>query len=48
MAPYTGAIMGERSIGKAVLGKIAVTGKLPVTIPGKHQIGEAMQLLLKN
>jgi beta-glucosidase-like glycosyl hydrolase len=44
MTPYTGAMIGERSIGKAVLGKIAITGKLPVTIPGKFKIGEGMQL----
>jgi hypothetical protein len=47
MTPYTGALMGERSIGKASLGQIAITGKLPVTIPGKHKIGEGMQLFLK-
>lgn len=48
MTPYTGAMMGERSIGKAVLGEIAITGKLPVTIPGKYKIGEGIQLLSRS
>ncbi|MDZ7288594.1 MAG: glycoside hydrolase family 3 protein [candidate division KSB1 bacterium] len=47
MTPYTGAPIGERAIGKAIIGKIAVTGKLPVTIPGKYKLGEGMQLFLK-
>jgi hypothetical protein len=44
MTPFTGAMMGERSIARAVLGQIGIAGKLPVTIPGKYKIGEGMQL----
>jgi len=41
---YAGGLIGEREIGKAVLGQITITGKLPVTIPGKYKIGEGMHL----
>ena len=46
MTPYNGAKVGERAIAKAILGKIDITGKLPVTIPGKYKIGAGMQLLM--
>jgi beta-N-acetylhexosaminidase len=44
MTPYTGAMMGERSIAEAIVGMIDITGRLPVTIPGKYKIGEGIQL----
>lgn len=44
LTPYSGAKVGERAIAKAILGRIDITGKLPVTIPGKYKIGEGMQL----
>jgi beta-N-acetylhexosaminidase len=47
MTPYNGAKVGERAVAKAILGKIDITGKLPVTIPGKYKIGEGIQLLKK-
>jgi beta-glucosidase-like glycosyl hydrolase len=47
ITPYTGAILGERAIGKAILGEIAITGKLPVTISEQYKIGEGMQLFSK-
>jgi beta-N-acetylhexosaminidase len=47
MTPYNGAKVGERAIAKAILGRIDVTGKLPVTIPGKYPIGAGVQLLKK-
>jgi beta-glucosidase-like glycosyl hydrolase len=45
MTPYNGAKVGERSIAKAIIGKIDITGKLPVTIPAKYKIGDGIQLL---
>ena len=47
MTPYNGAKVGERAIAKAILGKIDITGKLPVTIPGKYKIGAGIQLLMR-
>jgi len=47
MTPYNGAKIGERSIAKALIGAIDITGKLPVTIPGKYKIGAGIQLLMK-
>ena len=47
MTPYNGAKIGERSIAKALLGAIDITGRLPVTIPGKYKSGDGIQLLMK-
>ncbi len=47
MTPYNGAKVGERAIAKAILGRIDITGKLPVTIPGKYKIGDGLKLLMK-
>ena len=47
MTPYNGAKVGERAIAKALLGKIDIPGKLPVTIPGKYTIGAGIQLLMR-
>ncbi|MCI0699338.1 glycoside hydrolase family 3 protein [candidate division KSB1 bacterium] len=47
MTPYNGAKIGERAIAKAILGTIDITGKLPVTIPGKYKIGDGLKLLMK-
>lgn len=47
LTPYNGAKVGERAIAKALLGAIDITGKLPVTIPGKYKIGDGIQLLMK-
>ncbi len=42
MTPYNGTYLAERSIAKAVCGTIAVTGKLPVTIPGRYLRGAGL------
>ncbi len=47
MTPYNGAKVGERAIAKAIIGRIDITGKLPVTIPGKYKLGEGIQMLMK-
>jgi beta-glucosidase-like glycosyl hydrolase len=47
MTPYNGAKIGERAIAKAIIGRTDITGKLPVTIPGKYKIGDGIQLLMK-
>jgi beta-glucosidase-like glycosyl hydrolase len=47
MTPYNGAKVGERAIAQAIIGRIDITGKLPVTIPGKYKIGEGMQVLMR-
>lgn len=47
MTPYNGAKVGERAIAQALLGAIDITGKLPVTIPGKYKIGDGILLLKK-
>jgi len=44
MTPYAGAGRAERSVAAALLGKIDIKGKLPVTIPGKYGIGESLVL----
>jgi beta-N-acetylhexosaminidase len=46
LAVYSGSLRGERSVGKALLGMIDITGKLPVTIPGKYAIGRGIELRL--
>ncbi len=48
MTPYNGAKIGERAIARALLGAIDITGRLPVTIPGKYRIGEGIQLLCRS
>ncbi|MGH7594937.1 MAG: glycoside hydrolase family 3 N-terminal domain-containing protein [bacterium] len=47
LTPYNGAKVGERAIARAILGAIDITGKLPVTIPGKYKIGDGIKLLMK-
>jgi beta-N-acetylhexosaminidase len=42
MTPYNGTYLAERSIAKALCGKIAITGKLPVTIPGRYLRGAGL------
>jgi len=46
LAVYSGSLRGERSVGKALLGNIDITGKLPVTIPGKYAIGQGIEVRL--
>jgi beta-N-acetylhexosaminidase len=44
LACYSGARLAERSLGKAILGGSSITGKLPVTIPGKYTRGQGLEL----
>lgn len=44
MTPYAGHGRAERSVAAALVGDIDITGKLPVTIPGKYAIGEGLDL----
>lgn len=36
MTPFNGTYLAERSVAKAIAGKIRATGRLPVTIPGRY------------
>ena len=42
LAAYTGLRQSEQAVGKALIGSIEITGKLPVTIPGKFKLGEGV------
>ncbi|MCG3158849.1 MAG: Beta-hexosaminidase [bacterium] len=44
LTPYNGARVGEAAIARALTGEINLTGRLPVTIPGRYKIGEGLQL----
>ncbi len=44
LTPYSGARRVERSVALALMGKIGIKGKLPVTIPGKYRIGDGLEL----
>ena len=44
MTPYNGAVLAERSVGKALVGAIEIKGKLPVTIPGKYRLDSGLGL----
>ena len=42
LACYNGTILAERSVARALLGLSSMTGKLPVTIPGKYTRGQGL------
>lgn len=43
LACYNGTILAERSVARALLGMSQITGKVPVTIPGKYARGEGLE-----
>jgi beta-glucosidase-like glycosyl hydrolase len=43
MTPYNVTYLAERSIARAVSGKSKITGKLPVTIPGRYPRGAGLE-----
>ena len=45
LAAYTGVRKAEEAVGHALLGLAEVSGKLPVTIPGKFKRGDGIHLL---
>jgi beta-N-acetylhexosaminidase len=42
LAAYTGLRQSEQAVGRALIGSIEITGKLPVTISGKFKLGEGV------
>jgi hypothetical protein len=44
MAAFSTAAPSESSVVKALLGEIAITGKLPVTIPNVAAYGDGIEL----
>jgi len=44
MTPFNGTILAERSIAKAIAGRIRVGGRMPVTIPGRYRRGDGLAL----
>jgi beta-N-acetylhexosaminidase len=44
MTTYNGTFLAERSVARAVTGRIPVRGRLPVTIPGRYKRGEGISL----
>ncbi len=44
MTPFNGTRLAEISVAKALTGRIPIRGRLPVTIPGRYQRGEGLQL----
>ena len=44
LAAYTGIRKAEEAAGKALLGLAEISGKLPVTIPGKYKRGDGIHL----
>ncbi len=45
LTPYNGTYLAERSIARAITGRIQISGKLPVTIPGRYHRGEGIEVL---
>jgi beta-N-acetylhexosaminidase len=43
MTPHNGTVLAERSVARAIAGVIPITGKLPVTIPGRFKRGDGIQ-----
>ncbi len=44
IAAYSGDRTAEEAVARALIGAIEITGKLPVTIPGKYKRGDGLQL----
>jgi hypothetical protein len=44
MTPFNGTVLAERSVARALVGRISVNGTLPVTIPGRYRRGEGMKI----
>jgi beta-N-acetylhexosaminidase len=44
LTPYNGTFRGEWSIARAITGRIGISGRLPVTIPGRYARGEGIRL----
>lgn len=44
MTPYNGTYLAERSVARAITGRIAVRGRLPVTIPGRYARGAGISV----
>ncbi len=44
MTTYNGTFLAERSIARALTGRIPIRGTLPVTIPGRYKQGEGIHL----
>ena len=42
LTTYNGTYLAERSIARAVTGKISIRGTLPVTIPGRYKRGDGI------
>jgi beta-N-acetylhexosaminidase len=44
MTTFNGTFLAERSVARAVTGRISIRGTLPVTIPGRYKRGAGIQL----
>ena len=44
LTPFNGTYLAEQSVARAVTGRIPITGKLPVTIPGCYARGSGIRL----
>jgi hypothetical protein len=42
MTPFNGTILAEPSVAKAITGKIRISGRSPVTVPGRYGRGEGI------
>jgi beta-N-acetylhexosaminidase len=42
MTPFNGTILAEKSVARAITGKIRIAGKSPVTVPGRYRRGEGI------
>ena len=42
MTPYNGTYLAEQSVARVIAGRIRVTGRLPVTIPGRYARGAGL------
>jgi beta-N-acetylhexosaminidase len=42
MTPFNGTILAERSVARAVAGTIGISGRAPVTVPGRYNRGEGI------
>lgn len=42
LTPFNGTVLAERSIARALTGRIRIAGKSPVTVPGRYRRGEGI------
>ena len=47
MATFSTAVTSETAVAKAINGEIAITGKMPVSIPGLAKLGDGLSVSIR-